>query len=112
MHSPAAITEFNHSPAQEYATHSRIALAGYDACHELSACLLSAHLGDADWNIVVGGASAPDPHSKAIPGRLLNELSRVTCTNSCSQGWAASAVRAAMNSWPCRPWGPIDLAVT
>lgn len=56
MHSPEAITKFDHSRAQEYATQSRIALAGYDACHELSACLLSAHLGDGDWSILVGGA--------------------------------------------------------
>lgn len=56
MHSPEATTKFDHSRAQEYATQSRIALAGYDACHELSACLLSAHLGDGDWSILVGGA--------------------------------------------------------
>src|SRR3546814_8804579 len=30
--------------AQEYAEQARIALAGYDACHELSACILSAAL--------------------------------------------------------------------
>lgn len=31
--------------ANEYATQSRIALAGYDACHELAACMLAAALG-------------------------------------------------------------------
>ncbi|GJD49756.1 hypothetical protein OPKNFCMD_2489 [Methylobacterium crusticola] len=31
--------------ADEYAVQSRIALAGYDACHELAACLLAARLG-------------------------------------------------------------------
>jgi tRNA (cmo5U34)-methyltransferase len=37
--------KFDASRAGEYARQSRIALAGYDACHELSACLLSATLG-------------------------------------------------------------------
>src|SRR5215469_1663556 len=31
--------------AAEYEKQSRIALAGYDACHELSACMLAAALG-------------------------------------------------------------------
>jgi tRNA (cmo5U34)-methyltransferase len=37
--------KFDASRAEEYARQSRIALAGYDACHELSACMLSAALG-------------------------------------------------------------------
>lgn len=37
--------KFDASRAGEYARQSRIALAGYDACHELSACMLSATLG-------------------------------------------------------------------
>lgn len=41
---PAA--KFDAARAGEYATQSRIALAGYDACHELSACMLSAALGE------------------------------------------------------------------
>lgn len=36
--------KFDASRAGEYARQSRIALAGYDACHELSACMLSAAL--------------------------------------------------------------------
>lgn len=36
--------KFDASRAGEYARQSRIALAGYDACHELSACMLSAVL--------------------------------------------------------------------
>lgn len=40
----------------EYETQSRIALAGYDACHELSACLLSAHLGHDAKSVLVAGA--------------------------------------------------------
>jgi tRNA (cmo5U34)-methyltransferase len=38
--------KFDASRASEYARQSRIALAGYDACHELSACVLSAFLGE------------------------------------------------------------------
>lgn len=38
--------KFDASRAAEYAQQSRIGLAGYDACHELSACMLSAALGD------------------------------------------------------------------
>ncbi len=37
--------KFDASRAGEYAEQSRIALAGYDACHELSACMLSAAIG-------------------------------------------------------------------
>lgn len=37
--------KFDASRAGEYTRQSRIALAGYDACHELSACMLSAALG-------------------------------------------------------------------
>lgn len=38
--------KFDASRAGEYAQQSRIGLAGYDACHELSACMLSASLGE------------------------------------------------------------------
>lgn len=34
--------KFDQSRADEYGRQSRIALAGYDACHELSACILAA----------------------------------------------------------------------
>lgn len=42
MHDPAA--KFDAERAAEYERQSRIALAGYEACHELAACLLSAAL--------------------------------------------------------------------
>ncbi len=38
-------SKFDGDRAGEYAVQSRIALAGYDACHELAACLLAARLG-------------------------------------------------------------------
>lgn len=34
--------KFDAARAEEYARQARIALAGYDACHELSACILAA----------------------------------------------------------------------
>jgi tRNA (cmo5U34)-methyltransferase len=43
--SSAAAAKFDPARAAEYAVQSRIALAGYDACHELAACLLAASLG-------------------------------------------------------------------
>jgi tRNA (cmo5U34)-methyltransferase len=43
--------------AHEYQVQSRIALAGYDACHELSACILAAALGSGgSAHVLVAGA--------------------------------------------------------
>jgi tRNA (cmo5U34)-methyltransferase len=41
----ASAAKFDSDRAGEYEKQSRIALAGYDACHELSACMLAAALG-------------------------------------------------------------------
>lgn len=52
-----SVNKFDPARAAEYAEQSRIALAGYDACHDLSACLLSAVLGaDSAARILVVGA--------------------------------------------------------
>ena len=49
--------KFNSDRASEYEEQSRIALAGYDACHELSACMLAAALGAGkSASILMGGA--------------------------------------------------------
>ncbi|MCB1353082.1 MAG: methyltransferase [Rhodobacteraceae bacterium] len=49
--------KFDTSRAGEYAEQARIALAGYDACHELSACMLSAALGaGGSARVLVAGA--------------------------------------------------------
>ncbi len=40
-----AAAKFDPARAGEYQAQSRIALAGYDACHELTACMLAAALG-------------------------------------------------------------------
>ncbi|MBZ8132775.1 class I SAM-dependent methyltransferase [Afifella sp. IM 167] len=42
----SSAAKFDHSRADEYARQSRIGLAGYDACHELAACMLAAALGE------------------------------------------------------------------
>lgn len=45
MSSSDAAQKFDPARAGEYQTQSRIALAGYDACHELAACMLAAAVG-------------------------------------------------------------------
>lgn len=59
---PAAdsAAKFDTSRAGEYEQQSRIALAGYDACHELSACMLAACLGSGTTaQVLVVGAGGP-----------------------------------------------------
>ncbi len=52
-----AAAKFDGSRAEEYERQSRIALAGYEACHELAACLLAASLGSGrSARILVAGA--------------------------------------------------------
>ena len=52
-----AAEKFDRSRADEYGRQSRIALAGYDACQDLAACMLAASLGSADEaRILVVGA--------------------------------------------------------
>ncbi len=58
---PASATEaarkFDPSRASEYEQQSHIGLAGYDACHELAACMLAATLGSGtEARVLVAGA--------------------------------------------------------
>ena len=54
---PDAVQKFDASRAGEYARQSRIALAGYEACHELVACMLAASIGPGrKARILVAGA--------------------------------------------------------
>jgi len=49
--------KFDTARANEYAQQSRIALAGYDACHDLAACMLAASLGQSrSARVLVVGA--------------------------------------------------------
>ncbi len=51
------VEKFDSSRANEYGRQSRIALAGYDACQDLAACMLAASLGDQNTaKILVVGA--------------------------------------------------------
>jgi len=53
----SASRKFDAARAGDYAVQSRIALAGYDACHEVAACLLAASLGSGgSADILVAGA--------------------------------------------------------
>jgi tRNA (cmo5U34)-methyltransferase len=53
----AAALKFDPARAGEYEKQSRIALAGYDACHELAACMLAAALGSGSTaQVLVAGA--------------------------------------------------------
>ncbi|MBD9538907.1 class I SAM-dependent methyltransferase [Ensifer sp. ENS04] len=57
MPAKEAAAKFDPSRAAEYERQSRIALAGYDACHDLGACILAAALGQgAAAKILVAGA--------------------------------------------------------
>jgi tRNA (cmo5U34)-methyltransferase len=57
MTTSTAAQKFDPARAREYEQQSRIALAGYDACHELSACILAAALGSGgSAQILVAGA--------------------------------------------------------
>jgi tRNA (cmo5U34)-methyltransferase len=58
MSAPAeAARKFDPARAGEYEVQSRIALSGYDSCHELSACMLAATLGSGGADeILVAGA--------------------------------------------------------
>ena len=57
MSSLTAAQKFDPARADAYQTQSRIALAGYDACHDLSACMLAATLQDqATPHVLVVGA--------------------------------------------------------
>ena len=68
MNQPASATKFDTSRAAEYETQSRIALAGYDACHDLAACLLAASLGEEPQSVLVGGAGGTGREILATAG--------------------------------------------
>jgi tRNA (cmo5U34)-methyltransferase len=57
---PESASKFDLSRAGEYEQQSRIALAGYDACHELAACMLAAAVGAGSTaKVLVVGAGGP-----------------------------------------------------
>lgn len=65
MHESAA--KFDPARANEYETQSRIALAGHEACHELAACALSAHLGRGGTRrLLIAGAGGTAQEVRSI----------------------------------------------
>jgi tRNA (cmo5U34)-methyltransferase len=57
-----SVHKFDSARAGEYQAQSRIALAGYDACHELAASLLSASVGSGgEAHVLVAGAGGGAP---------------------------------------------------
>lgn len=70
MSTTDSVAKFDASRANEYEQQSRIALAGYDACHELAACMLAASLGSGGAaRVLVVGAGGP-AKEVTIAGRL------------------------------------------
>lgn len=61
-----AAAKFDADRAGEYERQSRIGLAGYEACHELAACLLAAVLGDGPRHLLVVGAGGTGQEVQAI----------------------------------------------
>lgn len=91
--------KFDASRAGEYARQSRIALAGYDACHELSACMLSASLGEGKpaYILVVGAggtageiiaAAALEPLWSFVAVDPSQPMLELACTNIDESGIA------------------------
>ncbi|MDB5650748.1 MAG: SAM-dependent methyltransferase [Hyphomicrobiales bacterium] len=88
--------KFDPARANEYETQSRIALAGYDACHDLAACILSAALGSGSAahvlvagagggarEIVVGGALEPHWRFTAVdPSQPMMEIAEARLRES------------------------------
>ena len=65
-----AAAKFDSERAGEYERQSRIALGGYEACHELAACLLAATLGqDVPRHVLVVGAGGTAQEIQTL-GRL------------------------------------------
>ena len=56
MSLPSSAAKFDPARAHEYAEQSRIALAGYDACHELAACMLASTIRVPAAQLLVVGA--------------------------------------------------------
>ena len=93
MSSPTdAAQKFDPARAGEYRTQSRIALAGYDACHELAACMLAAALGTGrDAQILVAGAGGGAP--EIVAASALEPRWRFTAVDPSQPMMALSVAR-------------------
>ncbi|AGK50984.1 MULTISPECIES: class I SAM-dependent methyltransferase [Burkholderia] len=70
MSTPSGAAKFDPSRAAEYAEQSRIALAGYDACHDLAACMLASSVASEAGaaQILVAGAGGTAREIVALAG--------------------------------------------
>lgn len=68
-----AAAKFDSDRAAEYERQSRIALAGYEACHELAACLLAATLGEGRPRHVLVVGAGGTAHEIQTLGRLQSD---------------------------------------
>ncbi|MBV8617408.1 MAG: class I SAM-dependent methyltransferase [Curvibacter sp.] len=79
MSTSDSIQKFDSSRADEYRQQSRIALAGYEACHELGACMLAAALGSGGQaRVLVAGAGGT--------------AQEILCAGPLEPGWRFTAV--------------------
>ncbi|MDT2021816.1 class I SAM-dependent methyltransferase [Methylocella sp. CPCC 101449] len=65
-----AAAKFDPARAAEYEKQSRIALAGYEACHDLAACLLAASLGAGSTATILVAGAGGTANEIVVAGRL------------------------------------------
>lgn len=65
-----AAVKFDPARAAEYEKQSRIALAGYEACHDLAACLLAASLGAGSTATILVAGAGGTANEIVVAGRL------------------------------------------
>ena len=92
-----SVRKFDAARAGEYAVQSRVALAGYDACHELAACLLAADLGSGrQAHVLVAGAGGTAQEIICAAklsgiGQTVVSWSTLGQAQHCSLGWTPEA---------------------
>ncbi len=80
MSSSDAAQKFDPARAGEYQTQSRIALAGYDACHELAASILAATVGPGTAaHILVVGAGGGAELCRDLGDAVIRRRSVLAC---------------------------------
>lgn len=65
-----SVAKFDDARAAEYETQARIGLAGYDACHELTACMLAAALGKGSTATILVAGAGGTANEIQVSGRL------------------------------------------
>jgi tRNA (cmo5U34)-methyltransferase len=113
---PDSAGKFDPSRAGEYEQQSRIALAGYDACHELAACMLAATLGTGGAaRVLVAGAGGPareittagrlEPHwrfTAVDPSEPMLDIARARIAEAAMDG-RTEVIAGRVEDLPCEP---------